>query len=307
MVTQSRTGAVGSWATYPLGMRLANAIVSYAAYLGHALWPVGLAAFYPYPAEIPAWHVGVGLATLFGTTALVVRLAHRRPYLFTGWLWYLITLLPVIGLVQVGEQAMADRYTYIPFIGLAIMAVWGVGDLIPAAVPPLAVSSIAGAVVLLYAGVSWVQVHYWHDTVTLFRRVLAVTPESPNNYSAHANLGAGLMRQGHYTEGLEQYQRGLALRPRYARAHLNVGLAHAALGDTTQALADYRAALALDARDWFILASLAGLLARQGEWTAAAQHYTAALRLNPGNAQLHRWLAAVQAQAARQTSAGPLQ
>jgi tetratricopeptide (TPR) repeat protein len=192
----------------PWSLRLANAAVSYAAYLGKLLLPRNLAVFYPIPLAIPAWQVAAATVLLAALTALAVWKARRAPWLLVGWLWFLGTLVPVIGLVQVGRQAMADRYTYIPSIGLFVAIVWGIAAL--ARERRAILSMAAAAAILALAAGTWMQAGYWRDSVALYRHALAVTR---GNYVAHVGLAKALTAKRDWTGAAEQYRAALALRP----------------------------------------------------------------------------------------------
>jgi tetratricopeptide (TPR) repeat protein len=196
----------------PWSLRLANAAVSYAAYLGKLLLPGNLAVFYPIPLAIPAWKVAGAAALLAVITTLAVRSARKSPWLLVGWLWFLGTLVPVIGLVQVGRQAMADRYTYIPSIGLFVAIVWGIAELIGErriVSTTILAMAVAAAIALLAMG-TWMQIGYWRDSVALYRHALAVTRD---NYVAHVGLAKALTARRNWTGAAEQYRAALALRP----------------------------------------------------------------------------------------------
>lgn len=219
-VAQRSGGSVADLGRFTLAERIGNALVSYVTYIGKAFWPSKLACFYPHPGSgLPAWQPILAAVGLIGFTGIVIKLSVRRPYLLTGWLWYLVALVPVIGFVQVGFQAMADRYTYIPLIGIFVMIAWGIPESMgaceyegvsarkrpPARSRPLRHSQtrtpthshtlLAATAALVLAVLAWrtsVEVRYWHDEVTLFERALAVTH---GNYVAHNNLGRALADQ----------------------------------------------------------------------------------------------------------------
>ncbi len=203
-----RAGQAMKW--YPLAMRLANAIVSYTRYVGMAMWPAHLALFYPHPLSLTLWEVLAALVFLCGITMLVVR-GRGRGYLLVGWSWFLITLLPMIGIVQVGTQALADRYAYLPFIGLFLMIVWSAADW--ANRRHISESLRAVASVALLAALSadtHRQLDYWHDSVTLWTHTLAVTR---GNYIAEVDLGAALLTQGNPTQAMEHFRAAAAIDP----------------------------------------------------------------------------------------------
>ena len=202
---QRRT--VASLEGLPLEIRTANALISYVKYIGKMVWPCRLAVQYPYPEKFPLWQVaGAGLF-LIGVSFLVVREARRRPYLVVGWLWYLGTLVPVIGLIQVGSQAMADRYTYVPLIGLFIMTAWGIPNLLSQwrhRRIVLLVSS--GLVIALLTILTRIQLQYWSDSTTLYKHTLNSTA---NNYQVHYNLGLALAKEGKNEEAIVHYKEAL--------------------------------------------------------------------------------------------------
>jgi hypothetical protein len=208
-VAQARDGAVITLDNLSAGWRVANALAAYGTYLEKTLWPSGLAIFYPHPGTaLPAWQAAAGLLALAAITLAAARLWRSRPELPVGWLWFLGTLVPVIGLVQVGLQAVADRYSYLPLTGLFIAAAWSVrraGGRWPRTV-------VAGAAALLVtlAAVARLQAGYWRDDVTLYTRALAVTE---HNFVAHANLGVALIARGRRREGLLHLVQANRIRP----------------------------------------------------------------------------------------------
>jgi len=293
-LVQEHSGAVGAFANYPPGLRLENALVSYVVYLGKMWWPSGLAVFYPYPREIPAWHAGPAALGLTTVSFFALRSRSSRPYLAAGWLWYVVTLLPVIGLVQVGAQARADRYLYVPMVGLAIVLVWGADDLLrgaPRVRPAGAVAAVIAC--LLCAVTAAAQVEHWRDSESLFRHALAVTRE---NYLAHNNLGAALAGQpGRLAEAIDHYQAALRIWPDYPDAHNNLGSALAQTpGGLPRAIAEFEAALR--ERPEFAEAhfNLANTLAQiRGREADAIAQYREALRIRPDYLAAHINLGAV--------------
>ena len=235
---QKKGGAVGSMELYPLTSRVANALVSYVKYIGKTIWPVDLAAFYPHPGSLPAWQV-VGAGVLLGLiTVAALRSLRQRPWFIVGWLWFVGTLVPVIGLVQIGLQAMADRYTYIPLIGLFMIVAWGVSELIGGWQHKKKLLATAAIILLMVLSVvSWRQTTYWKNSVTLFQHALAVTE---NNYWMHNNLGFALTAQGRLDEAIAQYENALKINPVYEPAHLNLGIALISQGKVDQCIAYYQ-------------------------------------------------------------------
>jgi len=278
-LVQRAGGAVGGLDSYPLPARVGNAVTAYAGYIRMMLWPAGLASFYPYPESLSPGLVAVSIAIIALATFGAIRTARSYPYILVGWLWYLGTLVPVIGLVQVGNQALADRYTYIPLIGLFIIASWGAFDLaekrrVPRpALPALAVIALAALTVIAQR-----QVSYWRDSISLWTRALAVTSE---NHVAHNNLGRELVEKGNIDEAIAHYNAALKIKPAYATARTNLGVALAKRGKTDEAIASYMQALRLKPNFAEAHVDLGAALASQGKLSEAIDHYKTAIALNP--------------------------
>ncbi len=232
-MAQAGGGAVGSLERFGLGVRTTNAVVAYGHYLRTTLWPAGLAILYPHPRHaLPVTIVGAALVALGAITFVALWQARRRPFLLVGWLWFLGTLVPVIGLVQVGEQAYADRYMYLPIVGLFIMAVWGVRSVLPAARMPAAFA-FAIVTALVWAGATRAQARHWRDSAHVFTRALAVTED---NYVAHTSLGAALLRDGKIDLAYEHFQKAHAINPTYPEALNNLGYVFLKRNDPAKAL-----------------------------------------------------------------------
>jgi tetratricopeptide (TPR) repeat protein len=287
---QSRGGAVNTLQAIPLLARFENAAVAYAVYLRQTVWPSGLAAFYPHPKSgIDPTSVLAALALLAAASLAVWRAAPHRPYLAVGWLWYLGMLVPVIGLVQVGSQSHADRYTYVPLVGIFILAVWGIGDL--AAAPraraggasalarPPAIAACA-AVAALAIGARG-QAATWRTNRALFEHALAVTRE---NGWAHNNLGVTLANEGKLEEGIVHYREAVRIQPYRFHSRLNLGRALARQGRIDEAIAQYQAALQINPRFADAHSELCGGLARLGRADEALAHCQAALEIEPEHA-----------------------
>jgi tetratricopeptide (TPR) repeat protein len=283
---QKTVGAFWSLKTLPFTTRLANALMAYVSYIGKMFWPAHLAVAYPYPAHNPPLTPVLAAALLLASlTFLALRQARRHPYLLVGWLWYLGTLVPVIGLVQVGRQAMADRYTYVPYIGLFIAVVWGIAELASRwrasrFLLPVGTSAVLTALAVC----AWVQVGYWRNSISLYEHTLKVTG---NNALVHVNLGVALAEQGKLNQAIDQYNAALRLKPDFVEAHFNLGAALAAQGKLDQAIAQYTAALRLKPTLAEAHIALGGALAAQDKLDQAAAQYTAALRLKPDLAVTH--------------------
>jgi Flp pilus assembly protein TadD len=279
-VVQKSWGAVGALEVYPIKIRVANALVSYVKYMVKMIWPQNLAVFYPHPGQsLPMWQAAAAGLLLLLISIAVIRAGRRQPYLAVGWLWYLGTLVPVIGLMQVGGQAMADRYTYVPLIGLFIMAAWGVGDVVGSwryGKSALASAAISLLVALMVC--ASLQVKHWKNSLTLFEHALRVTE---NNYLAHLNLGAALADQGKAEEAITHYHRSLQIAPNYAEAYNNLGLALVQLGKNDEATAHYVKALQINPHCAIAHNNFGVVLTRQGEFDKAIAHFYYALNLRP--------------------------
>ena len=289
VMVQRSWGSVTHVSSYPLDLRLANAVVSYSAYLVKMIWPAGLAVFYPYARSIPSGLLGGSFLLLTGLSAGVLWACRRRPYLLTGWLWYLGTLVPVIGIVQVGEQAMADRYTYIPLIGIFLMLAWGVADWLGnERNRELALGAAALAAVLGYAVAARAQVQYWKDSATLWRHTLDVTTD---NYTAHTLLGTALEEQGKTEEAIAQYREAVRIRPAYLYAQYDLGNALSKQGKQGEAAARFAEAVHIKPDLPEAHHRLGNALASSGKFAEAMAQYNEALRLKPDFAEVQMSIA----------------
>ena len=233
-----------SFKGFPLSSRIANAPVSFVTYLEKTFWPHDLAIFYPFTDQLPAWQIlGATLLIIVISTAVIVTV-KRMPYLFVGWLWYAITLLPVIGIVQVGNHAMADRYTYLPLIGISIMLAWGIPSLIKREETRKTVLFPAGLVFLaILSFLTWQQCGYWKNSIVLFEHALQITK---NVDLAHYNLGVALSGKGRNNEAIYHYNKAISIKPAFANAYNNRGNSYDELGQHQQAIEDYNKAIDLD-------------------------------------------------------------
>jgi len=241
LVVQRQGGAVMRLDQVPLGLRIANVPIAYVHYIGAMFWPVGLVAMYPLPREIPASEVLGALAILIGVSAFVVRVGRRHQYLIVGWLWYVIALLPVIGIVQVGAQSSADRYTYVPLIGLFLMIAWGVPEAL-SAVPgrALVLRTASVAIVTTCTVLAFRQAQTWRNSLALWQHAVDATPDS---YFAHASLGYVLWKTGKVDDAIVQYNESLRLRSDFAETHNNLGVALAQKGQLSAALPEFSEAI----------------------------------------------------------------
>jgi tetratricopeptide (TPR) repeat protein len=294
---QKSGGAVAALQSIPLRERIPNALVSYVLYLRKMFWPDDLALFYPFQHLLPAWQwAGAGLLLVL-ITALAIALAKKRPYAAVGWFWYLGTLVPVIGLVQVGEQSLADRYTYLPLIGIFIIVAWGIDDLTQRWPGRGALLKSAAAVVLVACLLlTAIQAGYWKDTITLFNHALAVTRD---NYVAYANIGDALDKQCKYPEAISAFKEALRFNPDSAHSLNGLGVLYGHEGDAAKAV-DYLNA-ALDKHPLYSDAhyNLGNLFAAEGKYAEAAQHYALSLREKPDSADAHNNLGGMYVQLGR--------
>ncbi len=289
LVAQTAAGATDTAGTYPFGFRAGNAVTSYGTYLAKLFWPSPLAVFYPYPAGgLAAWKIALSGAALLALTALAAREARRRPFLLVGWLWYLGTLVPVIGLVQVGEQAMADRYTYLPLVGLFVAAAWGASDVLSTGPGRSRALRIAGgAAVVALAACAWVQTGYWRDSGRLYERALAVTSD---NWLMQNNLGVVRVREGRIDEAVRHYAEALRIAPGFAMANFNLGEILLLKGEVARSGRYLERAAAIAPGNAVVRLVLGTALARQGRTDEALFHLREAARLDPGNPEIRRTL-----------------
>ena len=283
---QSSGGAVGTLSDYAPGERFANALSSYVEYMGKMFWPKDLTVFYPYPQHFYAWQTAGAAIFLIATTILALLLLKRRPWFAVGWFWYTGTLIPVIGLVQVGLQSHADRYTYIPLIGLFIIVVWAVAEFAGKRPWLMSLSFTAGFVVIVALGFfSRIQIGYWKDTETLFSRALAVTE---SNYVAHLALGNLQTTKGDWPRAVEHYKKSLMAKPDYADAHNNLGHALAKQGINEQALIHYQEAVRIDPKLSMAHNNLGQLLLQKNDFAGAIEHFRLTVQYNPEDQGVHK-------------------
>jgi protein O-mannosyl-transferase len=276
-LAQSRAGAMSSAGALPLGVRVSQALLASVAYMEKAIWPQGLAIFYPYPSVIALWKVACAAALLLAVSALALRARKTHPYLAVGWLWYLVTLAPVIGLVQVGLQAMADRYTYLPLVGLFLAAVFGAHDLLGASARgSRARAPLALAVVVACAVLTRIQVGVWRDDIALYQHALAVTRD---NFLAHNNLAMELVGERRYVEAREHLREALRIQPSYPDARNNLAGVLLQEGRTQEAIEELRAAVASTPAYAPAHRNLAAVLQQTGRRDEAAEHLREAERL----------------------------
>ncbi|HQL78767.1 MAG TPA: tetratricopeptide repeat protein [Verrucomicrobiota bacterium] len=279
-------GAMPGAGNFPLGARFGNALVSYCRYLGKQFWPTDLAVFYPYPGHWPLGTVLGAGGLLLAISVLAFARRRRSPFLLMGWLWFVGTLVPMIGLVQVGGQAMADRYTYIPTLGVLVAAVWGAHELSrrwQGAVMVLAAA--ASAAIIFCLTLTRQQLRHWQDSETLFRQVVAATRD---NYVAHKALGDALGEKGQMDEAIRQYQQALRLRPDDPGVLNNLGLVLFKQGQPDEAIRQYEQSLRLQPDNAHAHNNLGVVLASQGQTNEARRRFEQAVRLQADYAEARR-------------------
>jgi tetratricopeptide (TPR) repeat protein len=282
---QRAWGSVVSLDTYPFHIRIANAMTAYVSYIAKMIWPTQLAILYPYGQVIPAWQTWLAGCLIIGLTLLAVLYYKSRPWFPVGWFWFLGTLVPVIGLVQVGAQSMADRYTYVPYIGLFIIIAWGFFEFLKQWPNPKFKFAVVALVVSgALMAVSWQQIGYWKNSETLFKRAIEVTQ---NNYVAENNLGHALLMKGNFAEAVEHFKKCLDINPRFATAHLNMGLVYTQQDKPQAALQAYAYALA-EKPDFAEAYNFAGKTHYGlGNYEQAVFNYQQAIKFNPDYTEAH--------------------
>jgi tetratricopeptide (TPR) repeat protein len=272
-----------------LKIRLANALVSYVKYIAKMLWPQDLACLYTYPYNgLPAWQVAGAAVLLLSVSGLAIRAARRFPYVPAGWFWYLGTLIPVIGLVQVGSQSMADRYTYVPLIGLFIVISWGVAEFVRSWRYGKAVLAIAAGIALSGLTIStWLQVGYWRNSTTLFQHTLRVSPDSA---IVQNNLGFAFAQQGRLKVAVSHYREALRIEPYYLKARFNLGFALGKLGRLDEAIDNFSRLLHVKPEFAEAHYNLAVALSQENRLEEAIEHLRDAIRVEPDYAEAHNEL-----------------
>jgi tetratricopeptide (TPR) repeat protein len=286
-LVQQQSGAVRTIDALPLWRRVEGALAGYQTYISRLFWPRDMAILYPFPESIPFWQVASAAAGLMLVTWLAIRGAQARPWFLVGWFWFLGTLVPVSGLVQVGSQPFADRFTYIPYTGLFIVLAWGTAEIVARRRLGGVAAVAAVAIVGVLATTARAQVQHWRDGVTLWTHALAVTER---NYRAHSALGFALSAEGRDAEAVVQYEKALAIQPNYAEALANLGGIRAEQGDLAAATAHLSAALAVDPDFVVALTNLGAVRARQGRFDEARALLGRAREIEPHSALVRNGL-----------------
>jgi tetratricopeptide (TPR) repeat protein len=279
---QHHGGALASASAMPLRFRFPNAVYAYARYIFLGIWPVRLAVFYPHPENTLApWKPALAAGLLVVVSWLAWRWRNQKPYLLVGWLWYLGTLVPVIGIVQVGRQALADRYVYLPFIGLFVAVVWLLADAVPKPAARAILAPAACAALLYFGALTYWQTGFWRDSLTLFNRALEVTH---NNYMAENNVGMVYSEAGQTDLAFAHFREAERIRPKFGLPHYNLGVCYRAKGDLPTAQKEFEAAIEYSVDPVELVQShhnLGIVLYEQGELDEAKKELQAALALFP--------------------------
>ena len=279
------SGTVPSLDVLTPSVRIGNALVSYVVYIGKMIVPVNLAVFYPHPGKVILWQVLGAAIFLIAVTSGVIWKAKKMPYLATGWFWYLGTLLPVIGIVQAGTQAMADRYTYVSLIGLFIIIAWGIPQLLKNwKYQKEILTALSLFIVVILSVMTWNQAGYWKNSITLFDHVLQVTG---NNWLISNNRGLAYKSLGDYPQAIKDFDAAIQIKPDYAEAYYNRGIAHKALGNIGQAIADYSRAIRIKPNLAEAYNNRGNAYGESGDCNLALMDFNAALEIRPSYADAY--------------------
>jgi len=288
---QGKGGAISALTSVPLQLRGENALIAYTKYIGKTIWPQDLAVLYPFAFFVPHWQAIGSLLILLLLSATAILSARNHPYFMVGWFWFLITLVPVIGLLQVGGQSMADRYSYIPVIGLFIMTAWGVPELakkLPHRDWILAL--LAGAVIIASTVLTWLQLGYWHDNTALYRHTLKVTT---GNYLIYSNMGLAHQAEGDLDAAINEYQEAIRINPNFKKTHYYLEVALQAKVELDAVIQFYREILRINPNNAGAHKNLGVALASKGDLDTAIQEYREAIRISPNNTDVHYKLGVV--------------
>ena len=297
LIVQKIGGAVQSLDTYPLKARFINALVSYVSYLQKMVWPSNLSVFYPHPeGALPVWKGILCGMVLVGITILAVKWIRKAPYFAVGWFWYLGTLVPVIGIVQVGAQAMADRYAYVPLIGIFIILAWGISGLLEKwDQRKKALPIAAGVVILVLMVVAWVQVGHWKNSITLFKHAISVTENQYPSFSdAHNNLGRALELKGDIGAAIIHYKNAIKINPKENTGYYNIGEILSSISRFEEAkiyykaaITHYKTAIKSSPNDANVYVNLGYFFEKTGNIDAAITHYKTAIKTNPNRVKAY--------------------
>jgi len=282
-IVQRIGGAVQSTNVFPLQERVINAFVSYLSYLQKMVWPSGLSVFYAHPGNaLPAWEGVISAIILVLFTTWIFRMARRIPYLAVGWFWYLGTLIPVIGIVQVGAQAMADRYAYVPLIGIFIIAAWGLPDFLAKWNQREKTPIIFAGLLVPLMVITWMQVSHWKNGITLFQHTISVTHDIYREFArAHNNLGIALKKKGRLIEAITQYKTAIKINPDFSKPYNNLGNISIDVKNFDEAILYYKESIRISPDYANAYSNLGTVLLQTGEKEEAIVHLRDAIRINP--------------------------
>lgn len=288
---QHKGGSVSSLAQIPFHLRIENALIAYITYIGKTFWPHDLAILYPFPSTIPIWQSTISLSVLFFLSVAAIWSVRSYPYVAVGWFWFIITLVPVIGLVQVGTQSMADRYTYLPLIGIFIIIAWGGSDLTKGMRHRQGIlAMLTVTITFVSATLAWYQLGYWQDNISLYRHAIKIT--TGNNSLVHSSLADALMLRDkeNTNEAILEYRVALRLNPNNWAAHCNLGIALIDKGAIDEAILEYKEALRIVPNNMDVHYNLGRAFNDKGNFDDAIQHYQKALQINPSHVKSYNSL-----------------
>ena len=290
-ISLHRYGDMVQTAAVNMKLRIANALVSYVVYLEKLIWPVDLTCFYPFPETVPFWKTALSFVFLIVVSVAAVKAYCKRPYITFGWFWYLGTLVPVIGLVQAGLwPAIADRFVYVPYIGIFIILSWGSAEVFKRFhLSSTALAASGGLIISILTVMSYNQTAYWKNSVTLFQHAVAVTS---GNYLSHYALGFALERRGQANAAIEHYRESLKINPQQVDVHYNLALVLASQQKIEEAIGEYQKVLLLDPNDYQVYNNLGNLFYKQGRFDDAIRQYERAIGIKPDHTNAHRNLGA---------------
>jgi len=278
-ICQKKVGTVAPLEVFSIHIRIENALVSYVSYIGKMFWPNNLAILYPHPGMLPIKQVAGAGILLLSISLLAIWAVKQRPWFIVGWLWFTGTLIPVIGLVQVGVHSMADRFAYLPLIGIYIMIAWGIPELLPRwRFKKKAISITVAIVLLILMTTTLFQVRYWINSLTIFEHSLKLTA---NNYLLHYNLGNVLRSRGRILEAIHHYSEALRIKPDHEKAHNNLGVAFIRKGNIEGAVKHFREALRIKPDYAEAHNNLGVAFIRKGNIEGAIKYFREALRIKP--------------------------
>jgi hypothetical protein len=272
-------GAVKSITDFPFSGRIGNALIAYVSYLDKMVWPVDLAIFYPYPTSRPVWQCASAVFFLTAITVFVVLKRRKHPYLVTGWFWYLITLLPVIGIIQVASQSMANRYAYVPLVGIFLLIAWGIPALLRSQASHRYLPVAAVSLILIFSFSTWAQLPHWRSSEAVFQYAIKVTED---NFIAHYGMGDIWQSRGDFRMARLHYKEALRIKPGYAEVHNNLSVILMKEGRIAEADTGFRKALKYKPDLAEAHNNIGSSLTCQEKYQEAAAHFTRALELKPG-------------------------